>query len=366
MGSNMAECHPVGFQWVMEAQARGAKVIHVDPRFTRTSALADLHVPIRAGTDIAFLGGIVNHILENGREFREYVARYTNAGTIINEDFADTEDLDGLFSGWDDEAKKYDISSWQYAGMEVRSSAGQRDMAAQGEAHGHPSGLAQGNPPEFDETLEHPRCVFQLLKKHFRRYTPEAVEDICGIPQHLFFQVAEALCESSGRERTSAFCYAVGWTQHTVGVQYIRTACIIQLLLGNIGRPGGGILALRGHASIQGSTDVPTLYDLLPGYLPMRHADSRFALQDYIESVSSPTGYWGHTDAYIVSLLKAWFGEAASAENEFCFDWLPRLTGDHSAYASTLGMLDGTVKGFFAIGENPAVGNAHAKLHRLA
>src|SRR2546421_5448871 len=306
MGSNMAECHPVGFQWVMEAKERGAKVIHVDPRFTRTGASADLHVPIRAGSDIAFLGGIVNHILENGREFREYVARYTNAGTIINEDFQDTEDLGGLFSGWDDEKKKYDISSWQYA----------------------------GDPPEFDETLEHPRCVFQLLKRHFRRYTPDAVEQICGIPQHLFLEVAEALCENSGRERTSAFCYAVGWTQHTVGVQYIRTACIIQLLLGNIGRPGGGILALRGHASIQGSTDVPTLYNILPGYLPMRHAHSKFSLQDYVANVSAPTGYWGHTAEYIVSLLKAWWGDAAQPENEFCFDYLPRLTRDHSAYTT--------------------------------
>jgi formate dehydrogenase major subunit len=335
-GSNMAECHPVGFQWVMEAKERGAKIIHVDPRFTRTSAVADLYVPIRAGSDIAFLGGIVNYILEHGREFREYVARYTNAGAIIDERFQDTEDLGGIFSGWDDENKKYDTSSWKYSGR------------------------------EFDETLEHPRCVFQLLKKHFRRYTPDAVEQICGISQRLFGEVAEALCENSGRERTSAFCYAVGWTQHTVGVQYIRTACVIQLLLGNIGRPGGGILALRGHASIQGSTDVPTLYNILPGYLPMRHAQASSNLHEYIESVSAPTGYWGHTDTYIVSLLKAWFGDSATAENEFCFDWLPRLTGDHSAYTSTLGMLDGTVKGFFAIGENPAVGNAHSTLHRLA
>ena len=190
----MAECHPVGFQWVMEAKERGAKIIHVDPRFTRTSASADLHVPIRAGSDIAFLGGIVNYILENGREFREYVARYTNAGTIINEDFRDTEDLDGLFSGWDEEKHKYAIDTWQYAGMEVGASAGQRDLQAQGEAHGHGSNISQGNPPEFDETLEHPRCVFQLLKKHYRRYTPEVVEQICGIPQDLFLQVAEALC----------------------------------------------------------------------------------------------------------------------------------------------------------------------------
>ena len=335
----MAECHPVGFQWVMEAKERGAKVIHVDPRFSRTSAVADLHVPIRAGTDIAFLGGIVNHILENGLEFREYVVRYTNAATIVSEDFRDTEDLDGLFSGFDADEAKYDVSSWQYEGSE------------------------RG---QTDPTLEHPRCVYQLLKKHYRRYTPELVEQVCGIPQALFVEVAEALCQNSGRERTSAFCYAVGWTQHTVGVQYIRTAAIIQLLLGNIGRPGGGILALRGHASIQGSTDVPTLYNILPGYIPMRHAQSRFGLQDFIQNVGDKNGYWGHLDAYLISLLKAWWGENATSANEYCFDYLPRLTGDHSAYVSTLRALDGKLKGYFLIGENPAVGNANGKLHRLA
>jgi formate dehydrogenase major subunit len=362
----MAECHPVGFQWVMEAKARGAKIIHVDPRFSRTSASADLHVPIRAGTDIAFLGGIVNYILENGREFREYVVRYTNAAMIIDEGFRDTEDLDGLFSGWDEEQQKYNVDSWQYAGMQVHTASGDPDAVPSGEAHGRGSMHQQDRGGEVDEMLEHPRCVFQLLKKHYRRYTPEMVEDICGIPQDLFLEVAEALCENSGRERTSAFCYAVGWTQHTVGVQYIRTACIIQLLLGNIGRPGGGILALRGHASIQGSTDVPTLYNILPGYMPMRHAKSLFGLHDYIEKIGDKNGYWGHLDAYLISLLKAWWGDNATAENEYCFDYLPRLTGDHSAYISTLGMLDGTVKGYFLIGENPAVGNAHSKLHRMA
>src|SRR3989442_805542 len=245
MGSNMAECHPVGFQWVMEAQARGAKVIHVDPRFTRTSAVADLHVPIRAGSDIAFLGGIVNHILQNGREFREYVQAYTNASTILREDFRDTEDLDGVFSGW---------------------------------------------------------------------------------------EVAETLCERSGRERTSAFCYAVGWTQHSVGVQYIRTAAIVQLLLGNIGRPGGGILALRGHASIQGSTDIPTLYDILPGYIPMPHAQEHQTLAEHVAQNSSATGDCGHMDAYVVSLLQACWSDAATAENDYCFDYLPRIDGDHSTY----------------------------------
>ena len=319
----MAECHPVGFQWVIEARERGAKVIHVDPRFTRTSAMADLHVPLRAGSDIAFLGGIVNYILENGREFRPYVQAYTNARTIVSDDFRDTEDLEGVFSGLDRVGKKYERESWQYKGMEVGASAGEREHGeAEGEqAHGaHGGELHHGEPPEEDETLRDPRCVFQLLKRHYSRYTPEMVERICGVPRETFLEVAEALCENSGRERTSAFCYAVGWTQHTVGVQYIRTAAIVQLLLGNIGRPGGGIMALRGHASIQGSTDIPTLFNILPGYLPMPHAHERTSLDLYVDRNAPPTGFWGNTRAYMVSLLKAWWRGAATAENDFCFD----------------------------------------------
>jgi len=338
MGSNMAENHPVGFQWPMEARRRGAKLIHVDPRYTRTSAMANTYVPIRAGTDIAFLGGIVNYILENGRDFREYVVKYTNAPVIIHEGFKDTEDLDGYFSGWDPDKKKYVNATWQYQGMPTHGAAGEREMGAtQGEAAGHGGAggqLRHGEPPEEDETLEHPRCVYQLLKKHYSRYTPELVAEVCGCSKEQFLEVAEALCENSGRERTSAFCYAVGWTQHTVGVQYIRTACIIQLLLGNIGRPGGGVMALRGHASIQGSTDVPTLYNILPGYIPMPHAHAHEDLDEYVDLNASPTGYWGNLRTYLVSLLKAWWGERATSANDFCFDYLPRITGDHSAYQS--------------------------------
>jgi formate dehydrogenase major subunit len=363
----MAECHPVGFQWVMEAKRKGATIIHVDPRFTRTSAVADIHVPIRAGSDIAFLGGIVNYILTNGREFREYVTAYTNASCIVSDDFADTEDLDGLFSGWDPEARNYDQSTWTYKGTEGGNSNGVRGRSGTGigDEYGD-GGPAVGRAPFRDPTLQDPRCVFQILKRHFRRYTPEVVEEVCGVPGKKFLAVAEALCDNSGRERTSAFCYAVGWTQHSVGVQYIRTAAIVQLLLGNIGRPGGGILALRGHASIQGSTDVPTLYNLLPGYLPMAHAAVHGTLQDYIEQAGSPAGFWGHADAYITSLLKAWWGDAATPERGFAFDYLPRISGDHSAYQTMLAMLDGRVKGYFVVGENPAVGNANSGLHRRA
>jgi formate dehydrogenase major subunit len=366
MGSNMAECHPVGFQWVMEAKARGARVVHVDPRFTRTSAMADTFVALRAGSDIAFLGALVNYVLTNGREFREYVTAYTNASTIVDDGFRDTEDLDGFFSGWDPETRSYDARTWQYAGMAVAASAGHRETAPQGEAHGYGAKLSSGEPPETDPTLQDPRCVFQIVKRHFARYTPELVEELCGVPRQQFLDVAEALCDNSGRERTSAICYAVGWTQHTVGVQYIRTAAILQLLLGNMGRPGGGIVALRGHASIQGSTDIPTLYNILPGYLPMPHAAIHRTLADYLEANTAPAGFWGHADAYFVSLLKAWWGDAATAENDFCYDHLPLLTGDHSSYRTIMDMADGKVAGFFVIGENPAVGSANGRLHRLA
>jgi formate dehydrogenase major subunit len=365
MGSNMAECHPVGFQWVMEAKARGARVIHVDPRFTRTSAVADTFVAIRAGSDIAFLGGIVNHILANGREFREYVTAYTNASSIVDSRFRDTEDLDGLFSGWDPERGEYDMETWQYEGRRPAPTAAQETETAKGEASGYGAVVGE-DEPAADPTLEDPRCVFQILKRHFARYTPEVVADVCGVPVEQFLDVAEALCDNSGRERTSSICYSVGWTQHSVGVQYIRTAAIIQLLLGNMGRPGGGIMALRGHASIQGSTDIPTLYNILPGYQPMPHAASHPDLAAYVESHTRPAGLWAHADTYIVSLLKAWFGDAAQPGNDFCYGHLPFITGDHSTYRTTVDMVDGKVAGFFVIGENPAVGSANGKLHRLA
>jgi len=377
-GSNMAECHPVGFQWVMEAKAKGAKVIHVDPRFTRTSAVADLHVPLRAGSDIAFLGALVNHVLSEGKEFRDYVVAYTNAATLVSEDFRDTEDLDGLFSGYDPEKKLYDPSSWQYEGSEAAAAAGHRDAqysertddssegqkrAAGGQSHGS-GGPSVNGDPERDETLQHPRCVFQILKRHFARYTPELVEEVCGIPRELFTEVAEALTANSGRERTTAFVYAVGWTHHTVGVQYIRTAAILQALLGNIGRPGGGIMALRGHASIQGSTDIPTLFNILPGYIPMPHAHQHEDLASFVEADAGTKGYWGNMPAYTVSLLKSWWGDKATVENDYCFDYLPRLTGDHGTYNTVMRQIDEGGGGYFVVGENPAVGSANAKMQR--
>ena len=343
----MAECHPVGFRWVMKAKERGATIIHVDPRFTRTSAVADVHVPIRAGTDIAFLGGIVNYILTNERHFKEYVVNYTNAPAIINEDFKDTEDFDGLFGGWKEKEGAYDRKTWMYEGVDSEARPKQPIQAK-----------------NTDPTLQHPRCVFQLLKRHFSRYTPQMVEDVCGTPVDLFLKVAETLCKNSGRERTSAFCYAVGWTQHSVGVQYIRTAAIIQLLLGNMGRPGGSIMALRGHASIQGSTDIPTLYNLLPGYLAMPKAPHDKDFETYIAGNESPSGWWGEYRKYAVSLLKAYYGDKATAKNDWCYDYLPKLTADHSHMNTVADMADGKVKGYFVMGENPTVGSMNGPLQR--
>jgi formate dehydrogenase major subunit len=372
-GSNMAECHPVGFQWVMEAKARGATVIHVDPRFTRTSALADLHVPLRPGSDIAFLGGIINHVLQNEKYFREYVVTYTNAANILSEDFQDTEDLDGVFSGLDREGRSYAPDSWQYEGEEVQAASGERDQLYEqmearhhrGESTGSGGPVPGEGSPQRDVSLQHPRCVFQVLKRHYSRYTPEMVEQICGVPRDAFLRVCEELEDNSGPDRTSAFVYAVGWTQHTVGVQYIRAAAVLQLLLGNIGRTGGGIVALRGHASIQGSTDIPTLFNILPGYIPMPHAHTDEDLDAFIEGERADKGYWAEMRSYMVSLLKAWWGPAATPENDFCFDHLPRLTGSHSTYETVHAQLDGVCRGYFLLGENPAVGSADGKLQRL-
>jgi formate dehydrogenase major subunit len=370
MGSNMAENHPVGFQWVMEARERGAKVIHVDPRFTRTSAMATKWVGLRAGTDIAFLGGIVNYILQNELYFEEYVKHYTNAPVIIDEAYTDAEDADGLFSGWDPEQGQYDVTTWSYEGMETHGSAGQREegFSPKGEQSGHGGhggGLSHGEPPSEDPELTHPRCVFQILKRHYARYTPEFVSETCGVSVDDFVYVCEALAQNSGRERTSAFCYAVGWTQHTMGVQVIRSAAIIQQLLGNIGRPGGGIMALRGHASIQGSTDIPTLYNILPGYLPMPHTEAYGDFDNYVQANAAPTGWWGNFREYWASLMCAYFGPHATEENEWLFEHLPRIDDDNSVYWTLEQMLEGSVKGYIIAGENPAVGNANGKANRL-
>lgn len=387
-GSNMAEAHPVGFRWPMKAREKGAKIIHVDPRFTRTSACSDLYIGIRAGSDIAFLGGLINYVLTHDRWFRDYVVAFTNAATIIEEGFQDTEDLDGLFSGFDPDSKHYNGGKghWGYEGSPSDSlasrfwnwlspggSQGQQGMHGPGLMGGSTSHESRrgatvaepGGQPPRDEALEHPRCVMQILRRHFARYTPEAVAQICGCSAEQLVQVAELLCDNSGRERTSAIVYAVGWTQHTTGVQIIRAAGILQLLLGNMGRPGGGIMAMRGHASIQGSTDIPTLYDLLPGYLPQPMADKHHeTLDDYVDYEGLSTGYWANFRKFTVSLLKAWYGDAAKAENEFRFGYLPRLDGDYSQLPFFEKMSKGEVEGYFLFGQNPAGGGPNAGLHR--
>ncbi|AGL17359.1 formate dehydrogenase subunit alpha [Actinoplanes sp. N902-109] len=366
----MAEAHPVGFQYVVEAKNRGAKVIHVDPRFTRTSALAHTYVPVRAGADIAFLGGVINYILSNEKDFREYVVAYTNASMLVSEDFKDTEDLSGLFSGYEPDINTYDQTSWQYEGQ-------QDEGQSEGQAHVDretASGLEQEShgPPipadvPRDPTLQHPRCVYQVLKRHYARYTPEVVERLCGVPQEKFLEVCEAWTANSGREKTTALVYSVGWTQHSVGVQYIRAGAIIQLLLGNMGRPGGGVMALRGHASIQGSTDIPTLFNLLPGYLPMPHHQQHETFDQWIDAIRHPEqkGFWANAKSYAVSLLKAYWGDAATPDNDFGYGWMPRLTGDHGTYQQVLDMIDGKIKGYFLLGQNPAVGSAHGRAQRL-
>ena len=387
-GSNMAECHPVAYQWVTEAKLRGATVIHVDPRFTRTSATADRHVPIRVGSDIVFLGALIRHVLENELYFKEYVLAYTNAATLVREDFRDVEDLDGIFSGYDPETGAYDMRSWAYAEKgdadparaDATSDGGgvgeagpeehgdDKSERAAGDEHGSGGPALEHAEVLRDETLQDPRTVFQVLRRHFARYTPELVEQLCGISREDFDYVADAITRNSGPDRTTSFAYAVGWTQHSLGAQFIRTSCILQLLLGNIGRPGGGIMALRGHASIQGCTDIPTLFNLLPGYLPMPKAGTHDTLAEYLDAVFSPQqkGFWTWAPAYFTSLMKAYWGDAATADNDWAYDYLPRLTGNHNTYETAMAMLEDAVEGYFLLGQNPAVGSSHGRLQRRA
>ena len=355
-GSNFAENHPVGFRFAMMAKERGAKIVHVDPRFTRTSALADVYVPLRSGTDIAFTGGLVNYVLQNEAYFKEYVLAYTNAPFLVHPDFRDTEDLDGLFSGYDPEKRTYDATQWKYDVDDEAPSPSGDDASMHGK-----------KPPKKDLTLQHPRCVINVIKRHFARYTPEMVERITGAPQDAFLRVARLLVENSGRERTAVYAYAMGWAQHTVGVQNIRAAATLQALLGNTGRPGGGVMALRGHASIQGSTDIATLYDAFPGYLKVpttEKGETDFA--SWTKGHTMHAGRWNGFPRYAISMLTAWYGEHAHAGNDWCFGHLPLNTGDHSDLPMFFSMKDGGVEGLVLYGQNPAVGGQNAALQRGA
>ncbi len=341
--SNMAENHPVGFQWVMKAKERGAKLIHVDPRYTRTSAAADLHVPLRSGTNIVFFGGLIRYAIEKNLYFKDYVVPYTNASFLIDPEFKTPTDLDGLFTGFDPAKKSYDRSSWKY----------QVD--------------GEGNPKR-DLTLRDPNSVFQLLRRHYGRYTVEMVEKVCGIPRAKFEEMAQLYCSTSGPEKTGSITYALNLTQHTNGVENIRSLCMLQLLLGNIGRPGGGVVALRGHANVQGATDLELLYHELPGYMAMPLRDQHPDLKTYLEKETPKGGFWTNKPKFMVSLLKAFYGDAATKDNEFGYQWLPkRASADaYSHQHMFVDMYEGKIKGFLADGQNPAVGGPNAKLARAA
>ena len=312
MGGNPAENHPVGFKWFMEAKKnRGAKLVAVDPRFTRTAAVADFYAPIRPGTDIAFLLGLIRYALETGRYHQDYVRIHTNAPYIVKSDFAFH---DGLFSGWDEQKKQYVKDSWGY--------------------EADPKTTAYG----LDPTMQNPRCVLQLLKQHVARYTPEMVERICGTPREKFLKVAEIVTSTGNAQRAGTITYALGWTQHSTAVQMIRAAAMLQLLLGNVGRPGGGVNAFRGHSNIQGATDTAGTFEILPGYLKTPTGDQQTLEQYYTATVPQPLNkqawpsmnYWSNTPKFMVSLLKATYGNASTKDNDWGYGWLPKVDGNYS------------------------------------
>lgn len=331
MGGNAAEAHPVGFRWAMEAKIHNkAKLIVIDPRFTRTASVADFYTPIRSGTDITFLSGVLLYLITHNKINREYVEAYTNASLIVREDF---HFEDGLFSGYDEATRKYDKTSWNYE-------------------------LDENGFAKRDVTLSHPRCVWNLLKTHVSRYTPEMVEKICGTPQKDFLHVCELLAETSARDRTASFLYALGWTQHSVGAQNIRTMAMIQLLLGNMGMAGGGINALRGHSNIQGLTDLGLLSQSLTGYMTLP-SEKQTDLQSYL-SANTPkatlpgqVNYWSNYPKFFVSMMKAFFGDKAQPENNWGFDWLPKWDKGYDVLQYFEMMKQGKVNGYICQGFNP-------------
>ncbi|EEB34009.1 MAG: formate dehydrogenase-N subunit alpha [Desulfovibrio piger] len=332
IGSNAAEHHPVSFKWIMRAKDNGAALIHVDPKFSRTSARCDYHVPLRSGTDIAFLGGMVNYILESNSYFHDYVVNYTNASFIVGKGY---DFKDGLFSGYDAKARKYDQSKW---GFEKG-----------------PDGA-----PLRDATLKHERCVFNLMKKHYSRYTLRNVSDITGVSEENLLKVYKQFCATGKPDKAGTILYALGWTQHTVGVQNIRCSTLVQLLLGNIGVAGGGINALRGEPNVQGSTDHALLYHVLPGYIGLPLAPWQTLAQfnkanTPVTKIPNSANWWGNRPKYFASLLKGWYGEEAKPENDFCYGLLPK--GEPGADYSYMYVMDkmyqGKIKGGFVFGVNP-------------
>ena len=372
MGGNPAENHPCGFKWPIEAKrTRNAKMIVVDPRFTRTAAVADLFCQIRAGSDIAFLGGVIRYAIENNRIAKDYLVNFTNAAFIVNKDFQLPADTDGVFSGFDAKSQTYDKATWNYQGS--GGGAPKKDSTAVtgytlGAAAHPPSGGAPPPPslPEkvdFDLSLQNPNCVFQLLKKHYSRYTPEMVERITGVPKEQFLKAADlytSIRKDGDMKKAGTIIYAVGWTQHSFGTQIIRTAAIVQLLLGNVGRAGGGVNALRGHSNIQGATDMAGLYDSLPGYLKVpTPADTSFDswMKRITPTPSKPApwdsfNYYSNTPKFAVSYLKALYGDAATKQNSWAFDYLPKVDRNYSWVQLWDDMYNGTVKGMLAFGMN--------------
>ena len=348
MGSNAAENHPISFKHITVAKDKGATLISVDPRFTRTSAKADIYAPLRSGTDIAFLGGMINYILEKNLYHEDYVRLYTNASFLVNKDFKMPGELDGIFSGYDEDARKYDSKTWAF----------QKD--AQGEVL-------------KDKRMKDPWSVLQLLKKHFSRYKLEIVSQVTGTPKDLLLKVYRTYAISGKPDKVATVCYAMGWTQHTTGVQNIRAMAIIQLLLGNVGRAGGGVNALRGESNVQGSTDHCLLFHILPGYLKTPNA-ALPTLKAYNEKYTPKTvekdsaNWWGNYPKYSVSLLKAHYGDNAKPENDFGYSWLPKLdVGQNASWLIIFHeMLQGKFKGFFAWGQNPACSGANSNKTRKA
>ncbi len=331
MGGNAAEAHPVGFRWAMEAKNNNdATLIVVDPRFTRTASVADIYAPIRSGTDITFLSGVILYLISNNKINAEYVKSYTNASLLVRDDYSFD---DGLFSGYDDAKRQYDKTSWNYQFDE--------------------NGFAKR-----DDTLTHPRCVWNLLKTHVSRYTPEVVEHICGTPQADFLKVCEVLASTSAADQTTTFLYALGWTQHSVGAQNIRTMAMIQLLLGNMGMAGGGVNALRGHSNIQGLTDLGLLSTSLPGYLTLpseKHTslDSYLAANTPKATLPGQVNYWGNYPKFFVSLMKAFYGDDATRENNWGFDWLPKWDQSYDVLKYFDMMDRHKVSGYICQGFNP-------------
>lgn len=331
MGANPAENHPCGFKWAIEARDdNDATLVTVDPRYTRTSVVADRHFQIRPGSDIAVLGAFIRYAIQEGLFHEEYARLHTNASFIVSEDFGFE---DGYFSGFDPTAGEYERSSWEY--------------------ERGPDGYVRR-----DMTLQHPRCVFQLLKEHFDRYTPEVAADVAGCSVEEFRELADIVCSTGSADRVGTIMYAVGWTQHTVGTQIIRTSAILQLLLGNIGRPGGGVNALRGHANVQGATDHAIVSNILPGYMPVPTPEQT-SLEAYLEDVTpepltpDAVNYWGNTPKFTISQLKAWFGEDATPENDYGYHYLAKPDGDTTWLTAWDRAHQGDLEGFIALGFNP-------------